>query len=438
MSAMELRDRLARGELSAEAVAQACLARIDESEETVGAWAHLDRALVMERARRLDAHRMSGRPLGPLHGVPVGVKDVIDTADLPTERGTALERGRRPSEDAAAVSRLRAAGALILGKTVTTELAYFNPAGTRNPHDPERTPGGSSSGSAAAVAAGHVPLAVGTQTAGSVVRPASFCGIVGFKPSHGLVSRAGILSQAPPLDTVGAFGRSVEDIALLTDAMAGFDPADPDTRPEAPASLLDLSSSAPPVRPDLAFVKGPAWDQAEEATRQGFEELAAALGDACDPVDLPETFAQAAAAHRKVMTVGFARNLRHYHERSRDGLSAPLLQAIEEGREVPAVDYLSALDWRNVLNAGLERIFDRYDAIVTPAASGEAPVGLSSTGSPAFCTLWTFCGVPAISLPLLEGPNGLPVGVQLVGRRGHDGRLLRTARWLVDYLARIA
>jgi Asp-tRNA(Asn)/Glu-tRNA(Gln) amidotransferase A subunit family amidase len=281
-----------------------------------------------------------------------------------------------------------------------------------------------------------VPVAVGTQTAGSIIRPASFCGVVGFKPSHGLVSRSGVLTLAPQLDTVGVFARTIEDVALAADALAGFDAADPDTRPEAPPNLFELATGAPPVRPDIAFVKGPAWEQADPATQQGFEELLAALGDACDEVELPEFFDQAAPAHRQVMTAGFARHLRHYSERSREGLSDTLCGAIEEGHELRAVDYLSALDWREVLNSGLERIFDRYDAILTPAAAGEAPAGLSSTGSPAFCTLWTFCGVPAVSLPLLEGPNGLPVGVQLVGRRGHDGRLLRTARWLVDYLAK--
>ncbi|WP_230532309.1 amidase [Microvirga roseola] len=434
--ATDLRDRIARGELSAENVVRSCLERIDATESELRAWAHLDRDAALNHAKRLDGYRASGHPLGPLHGVPVGIKDSIDTADMPTERGTVIDAGRRPSQDAVVVSRLRAAGAVILGKTACTELSYFTPVETRNPHDPRRTPGGSSSGSAAAVAAGHVPLAVGTQTADSVIRPASFCGIVGFKPSHGLVPRTGILMQAPPLDTVGAFGRTVEDAALLADVLAGYDPGDPDTRPIAPPRLLELASGRPPVRPDLAFVKGPVWDRAAPETQQGFAELVEALSEACDTVDLPDAFGQAEAAHRQLMTTGFARNLRPYYERHHDAVSEVVRRTIEEGRDVKAVDYLTALDWREVLNDGLERIFERYDALITPAAIGEAPLGLETTGNPAFCVLWTFCGVPTVSLPLLQGPNGLPVGVQLVGRRGHDGRLLRTARWLTDYLSK--
>jgi Asp-tRNA(Asn)/Glu-tRNA(Gln) amidotransferase A subunit family amidase len=413
----------------------ACLARIDEREPEVGAWAFVDPDLAMGEARRADERRRSGRPVGPLNGVPIGIKDVIDTADMPTENGTPLDAGRRPRTDAAVVGRLRAAGAVILGKTVTTELAFMHPAGTRNPHDPARTPGGSSSGSAAAVASLMVPAALGTQTNGSMIRPASFCGVVGYKPSFGLVPRTGIHPLSPHLDTVGVFARSVEDAALVADAIAGFDEADRSTRPGAPPRLHDLASSPPPVRPAIAFVKSPAWEAADAATREGFAELVAALGDCCEEVPLPETFAEAVPAQRALMLAGVARNNRLYAERGAEALSASMRELMAEGRKVTAVDYLAALDWREVLNTGLEAIFDRFDAIVTPAAPGEAPVGVESTGNPVFCTLWQLCGVPAVSLPLLEGPNGMPVGVQLVGRRNHDGRLLRTARWLIDSLA---
>lgn len=433
-TAVETRERVARGEVAVEAVAEAVLARIAAEDEAIGAFAFVDPARVRAEARRLDAYRASGRPLGPMHGVPVAIKDVIDTADMPTENGTVLDAGRRPGRDATLVTRLRAAGALVVGKTVATELAFLHPARTRNPHDPERTPGGSSSGSAAAVAAGMLPLAVGTQTAGSVIRPASFCGIVGFKPTHGLVSRAGVLQLAAPLDTIGGFARTVEDVALLVDAMAGHDPADPDTRVEAAPQLLATASSRPPVRPDLAFVRGPAWDEAAPETKAAFAELEEVLGDAMAGVDLPDIFQEAAPAHRRLVTAGMARNLRRYCESGWDALSETMQATIEEGRTVTAVDYLSALDWRDVLGAGLDRIFERYDAILTPAATGEAPLGLGSTGSPAFSVLWTLCGLPSVTLPLLEGPNGLPVGVQLVGRRGHDGRLLRTARWLATHI----
>lgn len=430
-----MRDLLTAGKVTSEAMVAACLARIDEREPSVGAWAFLDRDLALAEARRADERRRSGRPVGALNGVPVGVKDIIDTADMPTGNGTPLDSGRRPRRDAAVVARLRAAGAVILGKTVTTELAFMHPAGTRNPHDAGHTPGGSSSGSAAAVAALMVPAALGTQTNGSMIRPASFCGVVGYKPSFGLVPRTGILMSSAELDTPGVFARSVEDAALIADAIAGFDDGDPATTPAAPPHLYELAASRPPVRPSFAFVKSPVWDRADPETREGFAQLAAALGDACEEVPLPDVFAEAIPAHRAVMLAGIARNYRTYAERGGDGLTATLRDGIAAGRGVSAVDYLSALDWRTVLNTGLERIFERYDAILTPAAPGEAPRGLDTTGNPVFCTTWQFCGVPAVTLPLLEGPNGLPVGVQLVGRRNHDGRLLRTARWLMDFMA---
>lgn len=434
LTAIELRAGLDRGELKAVKVAEAFLAAIAARDQETKAWVTFEPDLVRAEAKRLDEYRGTGHAIGPLHGIPVGIKDIIDTAGMATENGTVLDRGRRPHQDAVVVTRLRAAGAIILGKTVTTELAYFTPRETRNPHDPTRTPGGSSSGSAAAVAACMVPLALGTQTAGSVIRPASFCGVVGFKPSFGMIPRTGVLQQSAPLDTIGVLARSVEDAALIADVLAGHDAGDPDSLLEAPPRLLELARSKPPLKPLFAFVKQPAWDQAEPTTQEAFGELVEELGEQCDETPLPNIFAEAAAAHRAIMTAGFARNLRRYHERGADQLSPQLLSAIEEGKAVTAVQYLSALDWRDVLHAGLERIFERYDAIVTPAAIGEAPVGLDSTGLPVFNSLWTLLGLPAVTLPLMQGPNGLPLGVQLVGRRGFDGRLLRTARWLTQHI----
>ena len=280
-----------------------------------------------------------------------------------------------------------------------------------------------------------VPLAIGTQTGGSVIRPASYCGVVGFKPTFGLVPRTGVLRTSQHLDTLGVFGRTVEDVALLADAIAGQDAGDPDTSPMPPPRLLDTALSEPPVPPQLAFVKTPAWAGIEPDCAEGFAELVEALGERCDEVELPAVFAEAAAAHRRIMLAEIAHNLRHYYDRGADRLAAETRAAIEEGRAIAAADYLASLDWRHVLHAGMDEIFERYDAIVTPAAPGEAPPGLQSTGSSAFNVLWSLLGVPAITLPLLTGTNGLPVGVQLVGRRGNDGRLLRTARWLVSTLA---
>ena len=398
----------------------------------IEAWAFLDPEHARAQAKQADAIRRAGRPIGPLHGVPVGVKDIIDTSDMPTENGTVLDQGRQPTKDAAVVARLRAAGAVILGKTVTTELAYYAPNKTKNPHDPDRTPGGSSSGSAAAVASGMAPLAIGTQTNGSVIRPASFCGVVGYKPTWGLIPRTGVLAQSFHLDTIGTFGRSVADAAMLADCLIGHDAGDSATAPIAHQKLLEAAQSKPPLPPLFAFVKTPVWDQAEDSTKEAFAELANLLGDAVDDAPLPEVFAEGHALQRRLMTAGFAHNLGRYERSGRDKLSRHMQDAIDEGREIRAHDYLAAVDWTLVLNAGLDQIFKRYDAILAPSAPGAAPPGLESTGNPAFCTLWTLCGTPAISLPLLKDENGLPLGVQLVGPRGGDARLMRTAAWLAE------
>ncbi|HUF57368.1 MAG TPA: amidase [Thermohalobaculum sp.] len=431
-SARGLLAALAEGRVSAVETAEACLARIAEREEVVGAWAHLNREAALKQADGLDRLRRSGRPLGPLHGLPVGVKDIIDVRGMPCEWGTPLEAGRRPTADAAVIRRMRAAGALILGKTVTTEFAYYAPGKTRNPHDPSRSPGGSSQGSAAAVADGMVPLALGTQTNGSMIRPASFCGVVGYKPSFGAVPRTGVMADAPSLDTIGIFAGSVEDAALLEHAM-GPDGTDEHARP-SPGPLSAVAGAEPPLRPVLALVRTAAWERAAPETAEGFAELQQALGAGVEEVPLPQSFDGAIDWLRVVMAAEMARGLGRYADRGGDRVSEQFRALVEEGRAILAHDYLVARDWQRTLRAGLDRIFDRFDAIVTPAAPGEAP-GPETTGDAGFCSLWSLTGLPAISLPLLRGPNGLPVGVQLVGRHGNDARLLRTARWLTRHLA---
>lgn len=435
LGAVEAARRLGAGECSSEQLVQACLERIEAAEPQVEAWAHLDPDYALEQARARDAARQSGAALGPLHGVPVGIKDIFDTRDLPTENGTVLDEGRQPTEDCAVVALLREAGAVILGKTVTTELAVFHPGKTRNPHNPAHTPGGSSSGSAAAVAAHMVPLAVGSQTNGSIIRPGSYCGVVGYKPTLGRISRHGVLAQSPRLDTVGVYGRSVEDVALIGDVLSVYDDRDPDMRPRSRPRLAEIAGAEPPLDPLFAFVKSPVWDQAEDDAKEAFAEIAEFLGEGCDELDLPEPFNQAHALHRTLMLGDFAKNFAGYYGRGADRLSPILKDMIEEGRGVLAMDYNLAVDWVEILNAGLDKVFDRYDAILTPATTGQAPASLESTGSPVFCTMWTLCGTPAITLPLLSGARGLPIGVQLVGRRGDDARLLRTARWLVARVA---
>jgi len=430
LGASEAAAAIRAGEIASEQLVSACLARIEAVEDRVRAWAHLDAEHALRQAREADAARREGKAFGALHGLPVGVKDIFDTKDMPTEDGTVLHAGRRPNRDAAAVARLRQAGAVILGKTVTTELAVYAPGKARNPHDLERTPGGSSSGSAAAVAANMVPLAIGSQTNGSVIRPASFCGVYGFKPSHGLISRHRVLQQSRPLDHVGVFARSVLDCALAADVLAGHDERDPDTRPQTPPALAERAMEDPPLEPLLGFVKSPVWDRAEPATRDAFVELIEHLGDHVSEHPLPAAFDEALDLHRTIMEADLARSFAREYERGKDQLSATLREMIERGGDVRAVAYNDAVDRASVLRGLLGEAFDRFDAIVTPAAVGEAPRGLESTGDPCFCTLWTLCGLPAITLPLLTGENAMPIGVQLVAAKGDDARLLRTARWL--------
>jgi Asp-tRNA(Asn)/Glu-tRNA(Gln) amidotransferase A subunit family amidase len=431
MTATQALADIRAGKLTAEQYLTACLERIREVDQEIQAWAFLDPHHALEQARAADARRRLGRPLGPLHGLPVGVKDIVDTADMPTENGTVLHAGRRPTRDATIVNLLRQAGAVIVGKTVTTELAVYHPGKTRNPHDPEHTPGGSSSGSAAAVAAGMVPVAIGTQTNGSVIRPAAFCGVYGYKPSHGLISRHGILAQSRPLDTVGVMAANLEDLALLAEPLMAYDPADPAMRPRARPDLARVLAEDPPVPPKLVFVRSPAWEHAEEDTRAGFAELIGALGERVDELALPAVFDDSIEQHRRIMEADLAKSFAAEHERGAEQLSARLREMIARGRQVLAVDYNLAVEGVARLNAALAEIFLHYDAIVTPAAPGAAPRGLEATGSPIFCTIWTLCGTPAVTLPLLSAANGLPIGVQLVGQQGDDARLLRTARSLV-------
>lgn len=426
-AARDIRD----GRITSAELVEDCLARIAETDPRVEAWAYLDPDHARAQARALDEHRRHGRALGPLHGVPVGIKDIFDTEDMPTEFGSRCWAGRMPRRDAAAVTRLREAGAVIMGKTVTTEYAYFHPGKTKNPHNPERTPGGSSSGSAAAVATQMVPGAIGSQTNGSVIRPAAFCGVVGFKPTHGLIGRSGALELSRHLDQIGVFTRSVEDAALMAEVMTGFDPEDPDTRPAARPPYFEVAASEPPLPPRFAFVKSPAWDHAEPVTRDAFEELVEALGEAVSEVELGSSFARVRELHRTIMEVEMAYNLARDYDRLGEGLSEKLRSLIESGRTHSAVSYCAALSGIEPLNRALDGLFNEYDAILTPATPGEAPA-IETTGSPIFCSTWTYLGTPAISLPLMASETGMPLGVQLVGRRGNDARLLRTARWLVN------
>ncbi len=417
LPAAEAVARLRRRALSSEALVRACLDRIAAEDGRIGAFEHVDPAAALAQARRVDALD----PPPPLAGLPVAVKDIFDTADLPTEWGTEVLRGRRPGRDAEAVARLRAAGAVVLGKTVTTELAYFRPGKTRNPHDLGRTPGGSSSGSAAAVAARMVPAALGTQTAGSVLRPASFCGVVGFKPTFGLVSMAGAAPQAPSLDTFGVFVRDVEAVPLLVGAAAG----------------TPLEAVAAPARPRLALCRTGEWPRADPATRAVVEGVARALGRAGAEVEelaLPPEFDGLPEAQRDLQALEASRSFRALRDAHGPRLSPVLLELVAAGERIGAAREADIRAGAQRCRAALPAIFARFDGLLTPAAVGEAPVGLASTGDPAFNRIWTMLGTPAASLPLGRGPAGLPLGVQVVGAPGAGARLAALCGWIVAVL----
>ncbi len=433
-SVRESVERIVGGTLSSAKLAGACIERIDSTEDEIAAWAYLDRDAVRAGANALDELRRRGRPTGQLHGIPVGVKDNIDTADMPTERGSSIYRGRRPETNAAVVERLREAGALVMGKTVCTELAWMEPAATRNPHDLSRTPGGSSSGSAAAVAAGHVPLSIGSQTGGSVIRPASYCGIYGFKPSSGIVSRRGVFETSPTLDQVGVFGNDLGDVALLADVLGGYDAADPQSYLAPRPRMLEGWLAEPPVEPDFVWIDMPYASRYSTAAVDGSDELLDALGEHAERISSPQSFAALIECHKVIYEYEIYRCLADEREHHADELGATTRQGLDAAARRSEAEYREALDVRSAAIEWFGQFFHDYDAIVTPSALGEAPPVEAGTGDPVCCVIWTLCGLPCISLPLLAGESDLPIGVQLVGAPGADHRLLRTARWLLNHL----
>ena len=436
ISATEAARLIRDGMISSEQLVEACLAHIGAVDDKIQAWAFLDPEFALAQARALDQLRLEGKPIGPLHGVPIAIKDIFDTADMPTENGSVLHAGRTPSRDATAVSLLRAAGAVIMGKTVTTEFAYFSPGKTRNPHNPEHTPGGSSSGSAAAVAANMVPLAIGSQTNGSTIRPAAYCGVIGFKPTHGLISRHRVSPLSRALDHVGLFARTIDDIALLAEQLVAYDENDPDTRPRARIPFTAVAAEEPPLAPMFALIKTPMWQRADDETKEGFAEIVEQLGAQVEEVELFPSAQEAWQWHQTIMAPEMALNLDREWQQGRERMSEQLRKQIEQGRAITAFDYQHALRQIDPIHESFVELFEqRYDAILTAAAPSAAPKGLASTGDPSFCTLWTLCGMPCITLPLLQSSSGLPIGVQLVGSRGGDARLLRTARWLAAKVA---
>ncbi|MEM6988567.1 MAG: amidase family protein, partial [Pseudomonadota bacterium] len=408
LGALEARAYILEGRLSSEQLVQACLDQIGD--DPINAWAYLDADLAMAQASEMDRIRKSGKATGALHGVPVALKDIVDTRVMPTERGSAAYVGRKPDTDAEIVNRLREAGAVILGKTKTTELAFVHPTDTLNPHDTARSPGGSSSGSAAAVAACQVPLAVGSQTGGSVIRPASYCGIFGFKPTRGMLSRTGVLQTSVTLDHLGTFARSLDDLALLTQAIASFDPADVSSLPKPRPDLLAGARAEVPVEPDIAFFEFPFHDQLAPDAREGLEAVIDALGPRVTRLPVAASLSGLIDVHLTIHEYEFCQHLRELIDTQWDRLSDSLKPVIERGRAISQAQYEDAQAVRESAEAFCAKHFNDFDAILAPSATGEAPL-LSSggTGDPVFCRIWSLTGLPALTLPLLVGENGLPV-----------------------------
>jgi len=418
MSAAEAARAIAAGRLTSESLVSACLERIAKRDGALAAWAHVNAEASLAQARELD--RQS--PRGPLHGIPVGIKDIIDTADMPTEYGSPIYRGHQPRADAAAVALLRRAGCVILGKTATAEFANLHPPATRNPHNPAHTPGGSSSGSAAAVADRMVPLALGTQTGGSMIRPAAFCGVVGLKPSFGSINRTGVKPVADSLDTLGLFANTVEDAALALHVLSG-----------RPAPDFSAQTAAPRI----GFARTSRWNDADASTHAALESAASRLAAA--GADVREARLPAAAealfeAQGLIMNFEAARALAWEQAQHREAISATLRKRLDDGWAVSREQYDGALRTARDAQLQFADLMRGFDLLLTPSARGEAPHGLASTGDSIFNRVWTMLGVPCITLPWGRGPHGLPLGAQFVAAFGEDSALLARAQWAAGYL----
>ncbi len=434
LSASDAIRKIRDGTLTSEEIISACLARIDQTDDQIKAWVHLDRDIALAQAREKDAIRQSGKPMGALHGIPVGIKDIVDCREYPTECGTSIYNGNKPAQDAAIIERLRDAGAVILGKTATAELAFVEPAKTRNPHNVEHSPGGSSSGSAAAVAAYQVPLAIGTQTNGSVIRPGSFCGTFAFKPTRGVISRRGILQTSKSLDQVGVFTRCAEDAALIADVIGGYDQNDSKSYDRPRPAMLAGYHSDVPSDPIFAWFEMPYNDRLSDDAREGIEELMEALGNCVERYPVPDTLSGLVQVHNKIHEYEICRHLEREFTNHWDQISAQLQAVIERARLISDSEYADALEVMSSADSFFADFFNDYDAIIAPSSTGEAVTFGKSTGDPVFCTIWTLAGLPCLNLPILVGSNEMPIGVQLIGAVEEDDRLFRTANWLLTEL----
>ena len=426
----ELVEKIKNGEVSSKALCEVYINRIEKFEKKVCAWAFFDKKKLLEKAEEADTYRSSGKPLGPLHGIPVALKDIIGTYDMPTECGTKLRKGKSLSQDSEVANLIKNSGAILMGKTVTTELAYFDPGKTKNPHDYTRTPGGSSSGSAAAVASFMAPLSVGTQTNGSVIRPASYCGVVGYKPSFGLISRTGILKQSSFLDQVGVFSRTVEDAAYFSKVLIKKDLYDYDTVHYSADNMMDELNKELEFEPKFIFYKTESWKKISKKNQEIFNYFIKSFKKNIEVFDEPSYFKDISKYHKIIHETDMARSFSDYYRLSKKSLGKNLVKAIERGNKYSAYEYGEAIDFRSRAYESYKEVFDDYYGIITPSALGVADKGLASTGSPELSTIWTYMGLPTLNLPVLTGENNLPLGLQIIGNKFDDLRFLKYAKWL--------
>jgi Asp-tRNA(Asn)/Glu-tRNA(Gln) amidotransferase A subunit family amidase len=431
-TATEYREYLASGQADLEVFYEQQLAYARGAQDQVHTFASLDERVISLQASHRKGERARGEPLGRLYGVPVAVEDVVDTIDFPTAFGSPIHDGRYAVADAPVVRRLRDAGAVIFGKTATSEFGGAEPGPARNPHNPGHTPGGSAGGSAAAVAAGAVPLALSSQTDGSVIRAASFCGVYGFKPSAGLLPRTGVFERSPSLDQLGLFARCVQDLALASEIMSGDDGEDRAALGLPPRQLASVCASEPPVEPKFCFVRTPWWDEVDAEAREAYEAFVELMRGVVVAAELPALVEQAVQWHEKVAEAEFAFAMQREYRNHPARLSDGLRRRVERGMQIPVLDYLTARDRMPHAACAFDAYFEHYDAILSPAAMGGAPEGFASSGNSSLQSVWCFGGLPTLSMPLLHLSSGLPLGVQAAGSLHNDGRFLRSMRWLVN------
>ena len=421
--------KIKNSELTSVELCEKYIERIDEFEKEVKAWAFFDKKILLEKAKEADDYRRSGKPIGFLHGIPVAVKDIIGTVEMPTECGTSIRKGKSYSQNAEIIDLLISEGAIVMGKTATSELAFLGPPKTTNPHDYSRTPGGSSSGSAASVASYMAPLSIGSQTGGSIIRPASYCGVVGYKPTYGLISRNGVLRTSQTLDHIGMFGRNVEDVALLAKALIKKDNQDLASIHYSSENILAETKKGPLFEPKFIFYKTNHWKMIEKKSRDAFEYFIKSFKN-IEVFDTPSYFKDIHKYHQVIHETDLANNFSIYYKKFKSKLSKYMQDAISRGNKYSAKEYAEAIDFRKQSYESYKEVFEDYHGVLMPSSPGVAPKGLKSTGTAEFNKVWSYLGTPCISLPLLEGENKLPLGVQLIGDKYDDHRFLGVARWL--------